>query len=580
MAIFHIEPVVDVTPRRSLTGARWRTLPPLETIPAGLPLAIGQVLATRGITTRDEADAFLNAELSSLHDPFLMTGMTAAVELLLDALARGARIRVFGDYDTDGITATAVLTRALQKLGGQVDWYLPHRLDDGYGLNIAALTQAREEGVEVGITVDNGITAHAQLAHAAAIGLRMIVTDHHEPDGGLPPAVAVLNPKRADDGYPYRDLAGVGVAFTLLRAICQARGLAPTVAAHFLDLVTLGTIADVAPLTGENRILVRHGLPQLTLLNKKVGLAALLRSIGINAGASCADVGFQIGPRLNAAGRIAHAAEALRLLLTNELTEAETLAAQLNAHNATRHEEELQTLEAALALAEAEDLARAKILVLTSPHWHPGVIGIVASRLVEKYHRPAVLIAVQDGVGKGSARARAPFHLWEALNQSAHLLQRFGGHRAAAGFEVRAEQIPALRDALLAYADTVLSDEDLTPLVEIDAWLDLDDITTGFAREVETLAPFGMGNAQPVFATADMLVQQCCRRGQDGSHLSLTLRAAPGGRTITAIWFRHGEHAAQLRAGDRVDAAYTVGLNCWQGITSAQLIVKDIRATE
>jgi single-stranded-DNA-specific exonuclease len=577
MAIFHTEPQCVPAERRSLTGTRWHITPPSETAPLGVPPAIGQLLAARGIAGAAEAQAFLHPTLSALADPYLLPDMAEAVAAIDAAVTRGAPIRIFGDYDADGITSTAVLVRALQALGGQVDWYLPHRVEDGYGLNDAALEQARAEGVDLGITVDNGISAHAQLAHAEQLGLRMIVTDHHEPGATLPSALAVLNPKRADSAYPFRELAGVGVAFTLLRALCQARGLAPNVPMRFLDLVTVGTIADVVPLVGENRVLVSHGLPLLTPASKKAGLAALLRAIGVRERASCGDVGFQLAPRLNAAGRIAHAADALRLLLTTDAAEAETLAAQLCAHNTQRQDEEAHTLDEALALTAACDLTREKALVLASPHWHPGVVGIVASRLLERFHRPVALIALQDGVGKGSARARAPFHLWEALDASSHLLRRFGGHRVAAGFEVSEENIPALRAALCAIADRTLSDDDLLPSLEIDAWLDLTEVTTGFARDVEALAPFGMGNPTPIFAAQDVLVQQVCPRGADGSHLSLSLRSGPGNsRPLSAIWFRRGEHAAHLRPGMRIDIAFNVGLNCWQGITTAQLVVKDI----
>lgn len=578
MAIFHTEPSIPTSARRSLTGARWSVVAQASSLPAGVHPAIGQVLASRGVVTPAEFTAFMDATLSALPDPLLLPDMSTAVDAVTDALARKAPIRIFGDYDTDGITATALLVRALSKLGGVVDWYLPHRIEDGYGLNIAALDQARADGVELGITVDNGISAHAQLAHAQQIGLCMIVTDHHEPEGGMPPAVAVLNPKRSDSSYPFRELAGVGVAFTLLRAVCQAQGVSPQATTHFLDLVTLGTVADVAPLVGENRLLVRHGLPQLTPLNKKVGVAALLNASGVRERATCGDVGFHIAPRLNAAGRVAHASAALNLLLTADPAEADTLAQQLSEHNMARQEEEAHTLEEALAMVDAIDLQREKFLLLSSPNWHAGVIGIVASRLVDKFHRPAALIAIQDGAGKGSARACAPFHLWEALEQSSHLLRRFGGHRVAAGFDVAEEQIPLLGDALRGIADRTLSEDDLLPLIEVDSWIDLPDITTTFAHEIERLAPFGMGNATPIFAVADAEVQSCVKRGQDGSHLSLTLRSGPGARPISAIWFRHGDCFPHIAIGDRIDAAFTVGLNTWQGITTAQLVIKDVRA--
>lgn len=578
MAIFHAEPTSPSSPRQSITGTRWQLVAPVAPCPAGLHPAIEQVLASRGIFTAAEMDTFLNAPLSALHDPLLMPDMAKAVETILDVLERGGRIRIFGDYDADGITATALLVRSLSALGGNVDWYLPHRIDDGYGLNARSLADARAEGIELGITVDNGITAHEQLAQAERLGLRMIVTDHHEPDATLPPAVAVLNPKRADNAYPFRELAGVGVAFTLLRALCAAKGLPDNAPMRFLDLVTIGTVTDVAPLVGENRILVRHGLPMLAPLSKKLGLAALLRAVGVQERATCTDVAYQIGPRLNAAGRVAHAATALRLLLATERDEAESLADQLCANNTQRQEDELRTLEQALAMVETRDLTREKVLVLASRDWPAGVIGIVASRLVERYHRPCALIAVQDGVGKGSARARAPFHLWEALEHCSSLLHRFGGHRVAAGFELDEAYIPALREALCAYADRTLTDDDLLPTLAIDAWVELNDITTGFARQVESLEPFGMGNPVPVFAASDVLVQHSCRRGQEGCHLSLSLRLDAGARPIPAIWFRRGELIEQIPPGSRVDVAFTVGLNTWQGITNAQLVVKDVLA--
>ncbi len=376
--------------------------------------------------------------------------------------------------------------------------------------------------------------------------------------------------------YPFRELAGVGVAYSLLRAVCAAREVPESAVARFLDLVTLGTIADVAPLVGENRILVRHGLPLLTPANKKLGLAALLKAIGVKECASCTDVAFHLAPRLNAAGRVAHAATALRLLLTADPTEAEAKATELCANNTQRQEEEQRTLEQALELTAAYDLTRDRALLLDSTDWHPGVIGIVASRLLERFHRPCALIAVQDGIGRGSARAAAPFHLWEALESCKQFLTRFGGHQAAAGFEVEEEHIPALREAFLACAAQTLHDEDLLPSLTIDAWVELRDVTTGFARQVATLEPFGMGNPTPVFAACDVVVQQACRRGQDGSHLSLTLRSELGARPLSAIWFRRGEYLAHLSSGTRIDVAFTAGLNTWQGVTNVQLVVKDI----
>lgn len=547
-------------------------------LPEGVPPTIGHVLANRGISAPEDVAAFLHAELTDIADPHLLPDMALAVAALDDALTRGARIRIFGDYDADGITSTVLLVRALQALGGQVDWFVPHRIDDGYGLNRDALQAAHAEGVELGITVDNGITAHDALAHAQALGLRMIVTDHHEPDGTMPPAIAVINPKRADNRYPYRDLAGVGVAFMLLRALCAARGVPDSAPLRFLDLVAIGTIADVAPLLGENRILVRHGLELITPQTKKVGLAELLKATGVQRGATCVDVGFQLGPRLNAAGRVASAESAVRLLLTNDQAEGMALAEQLCSYNTQRQHEEQRTLEQALAMVDALDLTTTKALILASPDWHPGVIGIVAARLLERYHRPTALIAIQGDSGKGSARACAPFHLWEALAECAPQLVRFGGHRVAAGFEVKTDNIDVFRTALNAVAVRTLTDDDLLPSLHIDAWVELPEITIPFIHQVDALAPFGMGNPTPIFAATDLVVRQVCRRGAEGHHLYMALSTGPTGPSIGGIWFRHGDCAEHIHPGARVDAAFTVAVNSWQGVSSPQLVIKDIMA--
>lgn len=576
MAIFHAEPSTPARPRRSLTGTRWLTATPDGPLPDNLSPTVATVLANRGVTTPTAIAEFLTADTALLADPLLLPDMAAAVAAVQDALERGARIRIFGDYDADGITSTALLVRAFQALGGNVDWFVPHRLEDGYGLHRTALDDAQAAGVELGITVDNGITAHDALGYAQHLGLKMIVTDHHEPDGALPPAVAVLNPKRADNQYPCRELAGVGVAFTLLRAVCAARGLPDSAPLRFLDLVAMGTIADVAPLLGENRILVRHGLALIMPQSKKLGLAELLKATGIQQCATCTDVGFQLGPRLNAAGRVASAASAVRLMLTNDRTEAVQLAQELCGHNQARQEEEVRTLEQALAMVDTLDLDQTKALVLASPDWHPGVIGIVASRLLERFHRPTALIAIQGNTGKGSARARTPFHLWEALAECAGMLMRFGGHRVAAGFEVETARIDEFRAALNGIADRVLTPEDFLPSLTLDAWVELGEVTIPFIHEIEGLAPFGMGNPTPVFAAADLMVRQCCRRGAEGNHLYLALSTDPTGPAIGGIWFRHGELADQLRPGDRVDAAFSIAVNTWQGVSSPQLMLKDV----
>jgi single-stranded-DNA-specific exonuclease len=505
--------------------------------------------------------------------------MLKAAEKIDETIRNRGRIRIFGDYDTDGITSCALLVRAFNALSGQelTDWYIPHRIDDGYGLNADAIDTALADGIALGITVDNGITSIDVLKHAQDIGLPMIVTDHHEPGEKLPVAVAVVNPKIAGHDYPYRELAGVGVAYNLLRALCKLRKLPDSAPQKFLDLTAIGTIADVAPLLGENRIIAQHGLLTINHNNRKIGIPALLRAADITTRVNSRDVAFKIAPRLNAAGRVAHAEASLKLLLSKDRAEADQLARGLCQNNAERQEEEKSTLESALAMVTEEDLATRRVLVLSSSDWHPGVIGIVASRLVERFNRPCVMIAVENKIGKGSARARDPFHLWEALDECSKLLNRFGGHRVAAGFEIKEANIKKLREAIDKIGHRTLTDEDLLPRIEIDGWAELCDVTTNFAYQVEKMQPFGMGNPEPTFAIENAIIDCVSARGTEGQHLNLMLRANQVGRCVSAIWFNAGEYTTKLRSGDKVDIAGTISLNTYMGTTTAQLKVKDIR---
>jgi single-stranded-DNA-specific exonuclease len=363
----------------------------------------------------------------------------------------------------------------------------------------------------------------------------------------------------------------------LLRALCKLRKLPDSAPQKFLDLTAIGTIADVAPLLGENRVIAHHGLLTINHNNRKIGIPALLRAADITTRVNSRDVAFKIAPRLNAAGRVAHAEASLKLLLSKDRVEADQLARGLCQNNAERQEEEKSTLESALAMVTEEDLATRRVLVLSSPDWHPGVIGIVASRLVERFNRPCVMIAVENKIGKGSARARDPFHLWEALDECSKLLNRFGGHRVAAGFEIKEANIKKLREAIDKIGHRTLTDEDLLPRIEIDGWAELCDVTTNFAYQVEKMQPFGMGNPEPTFAIENAIIDCVSARGTEGQHLNLMLRANQVGRCVSAIWFNAGEYTTKLRSGDKVDIAGTISLNTYMGTTTAQLKVKDIR---
>ncbi|MEI6519940.1 MAG: single-stranded-DNA-specific exonuclease RecJ [bacterium] len=580
MAIFNAEPVVTPKERNSISGTRWiNKHSELDFHHDDMLPALRGLLCSRGIKSAEEADAFLDIDINSLGDPFLLPDMLKAAEKIDETIRNRGRIRIFGDYDTDGITSCALLVRAFNALSGQelTDWYIPHRIDDGYGLNADAIDAALADGISLGITVDNGITSIDVLQHAQDIGLPMIVTDHHEPGENLPVAVAVVNPKIPGHTYPYRELAGVGVAYNLLRAVCKLRKLPDSAPQKFLDLTAIGTIADVAPLLGENRIIAHHGLLTINHNNRKIGIPALLRAADITTRVNSRDVAFKIAPRLNAAGRVAHAETSLKLLLSKDPAEADQLARSLCQNNAERQEEEKSTLESALAMVTEEDLATRRVLVLSSQDWHPGVIGIVASRLVDRFNRPCVMIAVENKVGKGSARARDPFHLWEALDECSKLLNRFGGHRVAAGFEIKEANIKKLREAIDKIGHRTLTEEDLLPRIEIDGWAELCDVTTNFAYQVEKMQPFGMGNPEPTFAIENAIIDCVSARGTEGQHLNLMLRANQVGRCVSAIWFNAGEYTTKLRSGDKVDIAGTISLNTYMGTTTAQLKVKDIR---
>ena len=566
--------------RHSILGASWHELTPDSESAAalsrelGLSAIVAHILAARGITTAGEADHYLNGGLDDLHDPMLMRDMPEAVACLRRALDSERRIRIFGDYDADGVTATALLVRALQALGAPVDYYIPHRINDGYGLNTAAISDAARDGVGLLITVDCGISDHEHLGQAQELGLEVIVTDHHEPPAHLPPAAAVLNPKRADCPYPFKDLSGVGVAYKLLAAVSADRGLRPGAERAFLDLVAIGTIADVVSLTGENRLLVKHGLDAINT-TRKHGICALLRAADITAPVTSYNVAYGMAPRLNAAGRLDHARGATVLLLTSDPAEADRLAKHVCRLNTDRQQEELRTVESAEEMMRtAVDLERDRLILLASEGWHPGVIGVVASRLLERYHRPVVMVAISDGAAKGSARSVPGFHMCDAIGGCSDLLLDYGGHALAAGFSIDPVNLDPLRERLLARAAQMLRPEDLVARVTLDAWAGLDDLTLEAVESINAMAPFGSGNPRPLIGLRDLSVQACGTVGADGKHLRLTLR---GGRSsVGAIWFGFGHLAARLKQGDIVDACGLPETDEWNGRRTVRLKLHDL----
>lgn len=544
----------------------------------GVPPLIGQLLCQRGLASPAAAQRFLACDLNDLHDPRLLTDMDRAVERLERALGRGERICVVSDYDADGVTSTALLVRVLRSLGTEPMTYVPHRVTDGYGFGRKAVDAAMAHGASVLITVDSGTTAHEALAYAREQAVDVIVVDHHEMAHlARPPAYALINPLQAGDRYPDKDLASVGLAFKLAQALVARRGPPDALWEH-LDLVCLGTVADVAPLTGENRILVRHGLQRLGA-TPKAGLKALMAVAGVDAPVLTTEhVGFMLGPRINAAGRMSAADSALKLLVTDDPGDAETLARQLHEENRLRQRVEETTLREALAAVEREvNFNQHRVIVVYGDGWHPGVIGIVASRLVERYHRPSIVVAMADGIGKGSARSIPRFHLVEALAACQEWMLGFGGHEAAAGLTIAQAQLPAFREAINAVAQQRLAPEALVPRVAVDAEVPLAAMTPAFVDALERLGPFGAGHPRPVFA----------------SH-QVALHAKPRamGRGGLRCWVREGSGPVFEASGfDRADRwrdrladmaglfslAYTPVRRSWRGEPTVQLQVKDVR---
>jgi len=545
----------------------------------GVEPIVARLLLRRGLTDAETAWRFLNPTLDHLHDPLRLAGMIDARDRLRRAIAAGERIAVYGDYDVDGVTSTVILQRAIERLGGVVDHFIPHRLHDGYGLLPRTLDELHASGVHVVVSVDCGIRGREAAERARELGVDLIITDHHEPEHCLPPALAVVNPKREDCTYPDKNLAGVGVALKLVQALLAGTEHARTLPA-FVKMAAIGTIADVVPLVGENRVIAKLGLAELSKGPHAQGLQALLDVTGLSGRRLDGyHVGFVLGPRLNAAGRMASPDLASRLLLTSgaeRAPEARALAEQLDEENSRRQVEEATIVaEARRRIETWPDIGAHNMLVVAGEEWHRGVIGIVASRLVDAFHKPAVVLSVQDGIAQGSCRSIPAFDMLGALERCADLLLKFGGHRQAAGLTLDAERVPELRARLSAHADAVLEPEDLMPRLRIDEMLRLSAVTPALAGALDVLAPFGPGNRRPVFSSAVEIV-----RGPDrlkDKHLTMTVR--DDGRMLRAVAWR-GVHHADLLAAHRarLELAYTVETNTYRGETSLELSVSDIRA--
>ncbi len=545
----------------------------------GLSPVVARLLAIRGHHDPELADRFLRPALSHLHDPWLMTDLAAAVDRLLAAAARRERIVVHGDYDVDGVTSTVILRRALELLGADVTHFIPERLRDGYGLQPATIERLHAEGAKVIVSVDCGIRAPEAARRATELGIDLIITDHHEPDTELPRAVAVVNPKRHDCRYPDKHLAGVGVALKVVQGLCQKAGKDGWLNA-FVKIAAIGTLADVVPLVGENRVIAKLGLEQLTRGPHKVGLRALLDVSGLAGKTIDAyHIAFMVAPRVNAAGRMASADIATRLLLASDealAEEAQALAQQLDAENTKRRSEEQDIVTAAKKAVETDpDIGAHTVLVVGGEGWHRGVIGIVASKLVDAYYRPAIVLSVEHGVAHGSCRSIPGFDILAALESCAPMLQRFGGHKQAAGLQLDAARIPEFRRAVNDYAHAVLGPDDLRPNLSLDGPLDFDALTPKVVNDLMAMAPFGLANPKPLFTAAGVEVVDGPRRLKE-RHLKMSLRQR--GRTFRAIaWNAVDKESVIAGAGGGLEVAYALEQNEFNGNTYTELRLSDAR---
>jgi single-stranded-DNA-specific exonuclease len=566
----------------------WAPLPCDDTAIAGLSAELNlsptmaRLMCIRGLGELDQARRFLSPSLDDLHDPFALAGMAAAIERILGAIERKERIAIHGDYDVDGVTSTVILRRALELLGADVTHFIPERLRDGYGLQPAALDRLHADGVRLVISVDCGIRGVEAALHAKALGLDLIITDHHEPDTALPDALAVINPKRHDCTYPDKNLAGVGVALKVVQALCAKTGHGNWLPA-FVKVAAIGTLADVVPLTGENRIIAKLGLGMLSKGPHKVGLRSLLDVCGLTGKEiDSYHIGFVLAPRVNAAGRMSTPDIAARLLLASDegmAVEARELAEQLNTENVRRQQEEAEIVAQARKIVETDlEIGSRTVIVVAGEGWHRGVIGIVASKLVDAFHRPAIVLSIDGDVAHGSCRSIPSFNMLGALESCAELMIKFGGHKQAAGLTIESARLRELRARVNDYADGCLEPDDLRPRLWIDGALAFRSINEQVASELTMLAPFGAGNPCPIFRASRVEIIDGPRRIKE-RHLKMAFRQ--DGRVLRGIAWRASERemfVTEHRAA--IDLAFSLEQDEWNGERYLQLSIADFKAPE
>ncbi|MFH1010378.1 MAG: single-stranded-DNA-specific exonuclease RecJ [bacterium] len=543
---------------------------------AQVPPLIARVLHNRGVVTAEAAQAFFNPSIASLHDPFLMKDMDRAAERILKALREKEPITLYGDYDVGGITAVSMLYLFFRDLGGNVHAYIPDRQAEGYGLSEQGIREAATRGAGLILSVDCGITSPGEARLAQQLGLDLIISDHHEPTEHLPDALAVLDPKRPDCAYPFKDLAGVGVAFKIAQGILVAMKVEEDYLDKYIDLVALGTAADIVPLVGENRVFVKEGLDKINF-RPEVGIESLIEIASLRPGKiEVGHIIFGLAPRINAVGRLGDALRAVRLLVTRDKSEARKIAQVLEQENRRRKEIDNTTLQEAIAeIEQTFDPQKTRSIVLARNNWHSGVIGIVASRLIDRYYRPTVMISIEDNVGKGSARSIEGFDIFNALRSCGDCLLQFGGHKYAAGLTIDAANIPEFRQRFDAIAREMIPEEDLYPKIRIDAEISLDQITRDLVASLQKFAPFGPSNSRPSFLSRNLEVV-APPRIVGSNHLKL--RVQQRGELFDAIGFNLGENIYRVDNGMRtLQMVYVIEESEYMNRKTVQLRIRDLR---
>lgn len=541
-----------------------------------------QLLVQRGIDTYENARKFFRPDLNDLHDPFLMADMHKAVERLTAAMQRNEKILVYGDYDVDGTTAVALVYKFLKQFYVNVDFYIPNRYTEGYGISVQGIDYAAAHGFQLIIALDCGIKAVSKVEYAKSLNVDFIICDHHTTDDIIPPAVAVLDPKRIDCNYPYSELSGCGVGFKFMQAFAINNGIEFNQLMPLLDLVALSIASDIVPITGENRILAHYGLKQINH-NPSVGVKGIIDVCGLtDKEVSISDIVFKIGPRINASGRMKSASEAVQLLISHDPTFAKEKSEDIDEYNNDRKNLDKSITDDALALITADNsYVSRKSIVVYKPDWHKGVIGIVASRLTEEYYKPTIVLTKSNGLASGSARSVAGFDIYTAIDSCRDLLETFGGHMYAAGLSLQEENVPEFMERFEKYVSENILPEQTAPQIDIDAILEFKDITPKFFRILKQFGPFGPGNMKPVFATKRVFDYGNSRMvGKEQEHLKLELTDASSENVMNGIAFRMSEYNEPLKALNPLDICYTLEENNFNGNTSTQLMIKDIKKVE